>query len=290
MQKNIFQLEQSGWWVPLIVLVALTITWLLYNRSNTPWKQWQNLILASLRFLGIFLILLLLLKPLIRQVASQVEKPIVAIAIDNSQSVVAHGTDSTLIKEQVAKIRHELDQAGLEVRTYSHNDSDSIRYDQSITDLSGLLRKVDNDLEGRNWVTTVLFTDGIYNQGRSPLYRPYPVPQFQVGLGDTIPPKDINISRVRYNRISYKGNETPIRVEVSQKGFSGKNVTLSLTESGTVVMQKTIRLNQTLQEVEFVLKSEVEGLRKLSVSLPEQVDEFVTALKQIIDRLRKQAA
>lgn len=258
----------------MILLTSASIAWWLYSQSRKPWNATQNIALSILRFLGISLMLFLLLEPLIKQIVSQIEKPIVAIAIDNTQSVIARGTQPAQIKSKLEKISAELGQEDYEVRTYHLGSSDTLTFTQNATDLSALLRKVEDDMEGRNWAATLFFTDGIFNQGSSPLYRPYQAPQFTIGLGDTIPPKDINISRVQYNRISYKGNETPVRVEVAQKGFDGQQVTLSLREGENELKRQQITFTKSMEEFEFIIQSGEEGLRKLSLSIPYTADEF----------------
>jgi hypothetical protein len=130
-------------------------------------------------------------------------------------------------------------------------------------------------MEGRNWAATILFSDGVFNVGSSPIYKQYPAPQFTVGLGDTIPPRDINISNVLYNRVSFKGNETPIKVEVTQNGFEGQEISINLTENGTMVDQKKIRLTKEVQELDFIVKSESAGLRKMEISISNLEDDFI---------------
>lgn len=233
----------------------------------------QNLVLGGLRFLGIFLALCLLLEPLIKHVINRTEKPIIAVAMDNSQSVLARSHDSTELVQHLNRLVTAIESEGLEATTFTYNDSLSFSYPR--TNLYSLLQEVEDEMEGRNWVGTVLFSDGIFNQGTSPLYKPSLVPQFLVGLGDTIPPRDINISRVLYNRITYKGNETPIRVEVSQNGFDNRRIELVLKENGVTLSQQQLTLEDQIQEVEFVVKSDEERLRKLTVSTAVLDDEFI---------------
>ncbi len=275
MEKNFLQLDQSSWWILLIILISVGLTWFLYSIRNPAWNTQQNWILAIIRCISIFLALSLLLEPFINQTIIRTEKPIVSIAVDNSQSVVARSTDSTAFKDRLRKLKEDLETNDFEVKTFYLSNDDSLRFDNPTTDISYLQQRIDDAMEGRNWVATILFSDGIFNSGSSPVYRNYPVPQFTVGLGDTIPPKDINISRVLYNRVSFKGNETPIRIEVTQNGFYGKEITISLREQGKILSQQKLKLDKAIQELEFVIKSEEEGLRRIEVSTAIQQDEFV---------------
>ncbi|MEP5611285.1 MAG: hypothetical protein ABJP45_03505 [Cyclobacteriaceae bacterium] len=275
MQKNLLQFDQSEWWILLIIIVSVGLTWFLYSMRNPAWNQRQNWILSIIRFVAISLSLSLLLEPFINQRITRTEKPIVAIAVDNSQSVMARTTDSAEFRNKLQSLTENLENEDFEVRTFSLNDNDSLQFDHPTTNLFSLQQAVSNAMEGRNWVSTILLSDGIFNGGSSPIYKQYAVPQFTVGLGDTIPPKDINISRVLYNRVSFKGNETPIKFEITQNGFEGQEVTFNLTEKGKVVDKQTVKLNRPIQELEFVVKSEEEGLRRMAISTPIQTGEFV---------------
>lgn len=196
------------------------------------------------------------------------------MALDNSKSVVVQATDSTQLKEKLNKLKETLQKAGIEVRTYTFDEANAIAFTHDITDLSLLLRKVGVDMEGRNWAATILLTDGIYNRGISPFYWHYTTPQFLVGLGDTIPPKDIIISRVRYNRIAFKGNETPLQVEITQKGFNNKEVTIMLNEGTQTLTRKKIVLTKALQEVTLLVTAKEEGLKRMTVTIPPKEEEF----------------
>lgn len=273
MTRSLFQFEQSPWWIILLLLVSAALSYFLYVKKNVPWTPFQNWVLLGLRALGIFLILLLLLDPSIKKIINRLEKPIIALAIDNSQSVVARGTDSLQLKNDIQSLTSYLEDEDFEVKTISFSSSDSLQFKEKTTRISGLLSKVEEATDKENLVGIVLLSDGIYNRGSSPLYRNYLHPIFTVGLGDTIPPKDISISRTRYNRVTYKGNETPIRLEISQQGYNNLDTRIQLSENGKLIEEKSLRLNKSVQEVEFSVASEDEGLRHLKVTIPHNAAE-----------------
>lgn len=275
MERNLIQLDQSGWWILVLIIASLGMTWLLYSIKKTAWSKTQNRILSIIRFVAIFFALTLLLEPFINQTVTESEKPIVAFAIDNSASAISRNIDSTVFKNQINTLANALENEGMEVQGFFFGEQDSLSFNHPRTNISKLQQKIESTLEGRNWVSTVLFSDGIYNSGSSPIYKQYTVPQFTVGLGDTIPPKDINISRVLYNRVSFKGSETPIKVELTQKGYDDQLVEVNLVENGSVITSKTVTLDRVIQEVEFIVKSENEGLRRLEVRTDVKDAEFV---------------
>ncbi|MFK7951598.1 MAG: hypothetical protein AB8B73_02030 [Ekhidna sp.] len=275
MNRNFLQLEQSGWWVPVIILVAFGFAYFLYSKKGVPWGTVQNRFLGFIRFFSVFMLLLLFLEPSLKSVSNETEKPIVAIAIDNSQSSVANITDSTWLKAQIRKLKNELEEMDFVAEIYSMDDKDSIYFSNPTTNLSGLLQRVDQRVNGKNFAATILLSDGIYNRGSSLAYRSYLAPVFSVGLGDTIPPRDVKISRVLFNKITFKGNETPVEVEINQKGYDNKQIKVILSEGGKVLEEKEIRFSKAVQEVTFLVNNEEESLRHLEVSIPLFDDEAI---------------
>ncbi|MEP1035410.1 hypothetical protein [Ekhidna sp.] len=271
MDRSFLYLEYSGWWLILIIILSASLSYFLYAKKNVPWNATQNWILACIRFLGIVALLTLLLSPSIRKVTNRVETPIIAIALDNSQSVTQRGTSEADIRQLVSEIEDELEGQDIAVDVITFNDSTN--FDFSTSNLSDLLKRMEDKMEQRHFVGTILITDGIYNRGSSPLYKNYIAPVFTVGLGDTIPPKDVNISRTLYNKVTYKGNENPIRLEISQKGYTNREILVQLREKGNLVSEQKVRLKNQIQEVEFIIKSEEEGLRHLVASISDLGDE-----------------
>lgn len=273
MIKNVLQFEYSTWWIPIIALVAAGLSYFLYAKKNVPWSQNQNWLLFGIRSMGIFLIFLLLLDPYIKTTTTRVEKPLLALAIDNSESVISRGADSTSIKDKLNQLKEQLENDGFELIALNLSQSEKLNFNHKTTRLSQLMREIEEVPNQENLVASILVTDGIFNRGSSPLYRSYIHPVYSVGMGDTIPPKDISISRSRYNKVTFKGNETPIRLEINQKGYDATLSTVGLYENGKLLSEKKIQFNSSLQEVEFSLSSEEEGLRHLVAKTPVQPDE-----------------
>ena len=271
MDRSFLQFEYSAWWVLLIILLSALLSFLLYSKKNHPWNTSQNLILGTIRFLGISTLLALLMAPSVRKVTNRTERPVIAIALDNSLSVIQRGSSEKEINEQIAQVKNLLENDDLEVEIVSINDSSD--FSHSTSNLSALMAKVENQMEDKNHAGTILITDGIYNRGSSPLYKNYLTPIFTVGLGDTIPPKDVSISRTLYNKVTFKDNETPIRLEIRQEGYDNREIKIQLRENGNLLSEQSIRLRSTIQEVEFIVKSETEGLRHLAVTISDLKDE-----------------
>ena len=271
MDRSFLYLEYSGWWLILIILLSASFSFFLYTKKHVPWNATQNWILASIRFLGIASLLTLLLSPSVRKITNRLENPVVSIALDNSESVVQRGIASETILEIANTLEEELDRQEVQVNLVTFNDSTV--FDFPTSNITQLMKQVEEEMDQQHHVGTILITDGIYNRGSSPLFKNYITPIFTIGLGDTIPPKDVSISRTRYNKVTYKGNETPIRLEISQDGYVNREVIVQIHEGGNLLEERKVRLRNSIQEVEFIVKSDEEGLRRLVASISEFGDE-----------------
>jgi hypothetical protein len=281
MQDFEFLFSLSPWFILLCLLAGLVYAWLLYQPAHTkPWPRPVNYLLFALRFVLVSALALLLLGPYVKQLNRSYEPPTLVVALDNSLSLAEVYSPEQL--EQVRQAVRELEsslgeKAQVQVRTLDEaSPSDSITFTAKSTNLSGLLAEVRSEYENRNLAGLVLLSDGIYNRGISPAYSPYSFPVYTVGLGDTIPKKDLNLKTLYYNKVAYQGNKFRIMAELEHTGFGGSTARLVVSRNGRTLQSKQISLqeNKPLYEEEFVLEADKEGLQHYVVSVEEQEEEF----------------
>lgn len=254
--------------------------------SASTWDRNLRYGLAALRFVVVSLLCFLLLNPLVRSVRTLTEKPKVVLAIDNSESVPAAGRPAlNTALASLQTLRQQLTNEGLEVAVRTLNDSSNseqdvaqIPFTQRTTNLSGLLANIRNDYEGRHLTDVVLVTDGIFNQGLSPTFGQYPFAVRTVGLGDTIPKRDVAVKGVVANRIAYLGNEFPIQVEVTSSGFQGRAGVVVLRQAGREIGRQSISFGQaqTFGSVTFQATASQKGVQHFVVEVIPQAGEFST--------------
>ena len=198
-------LTHSAWFLPLCLLVGAAYAWLLYAK-NPPWSKKLNYLLAALRFVVVSFLCFLLLGPVIRYFSNTEEKPTIVFAIDNSESVKLFSDSVSLrnTQTQLAGISKKLAENGIETAVKSldakkDQSLNAIAFNQKSTNLDGLLQNIAETYENRNLAAVVLLSDGIVNQGRSPVYSDFPFKLFPVAVGDTVPKKDVSLPAVQYN-------------------------------------------------------------------------------------------
>lgn len=282
MQKIEFEL--SEWFIPLCLIAAAAVAFLLYTRSS-PWGQTTNKILAGIRFVLFSLLAILLLNPLINKIISYIEDPVYVIAVDNSQSIENHLGSNEI--SQVSTILEDL-RTGLvernndvQIRALSGElvRTDSISFDENFTDLNGFLREIQSDFENKNLAGVYLVSDGSYNQGVSPTYFPYKIPVHAIAVGDTTQKSDVFIKNIMFNKIAYQGNKFPVVTEVVNYGFEGEKSKVKVYRGGQEVgsSEVTFNSNEGLNRVEVEIEAVDKGLQALRVYVEPPGNEKVTA-------------
>ncbi len=231
--------------------------------------------MAGLRFVLVTLLCFLLMGPLLNQVTFFEEKPVIVIAVDNSASMPAtyEVAEFESLKTQLAEVSEEIIDAGYEVKVKSLQDYvasvDEVNYDQNATNLESLLKGISSDYEQQNLAGVVLASDGIHNYGISPQFTQLNFPVVTIGLGDTIPAKDLSIKSLNYNKIVYEGNRFPLVVEVFNNGFVNESVKVQVLKKGTVIEEKSFspKGDEQINSLEFILNAETKGIETYQVQI-----------------------
>lgn len=256
------------------MVVGLTFAGLLYIKN--PYNKFSHgltLTLAIIRFILVSAIVFLLLSPYIRTKQKRIEKPVIAIGIDNSQSVI-NSSDSVYYKydflNELSGFRADLNK-NFEIDFYTFGEkvklSDSIDFKYQISNYSEFISEIYENYNGLNIGAIVLFGDGISNIGIDPTYAVSKsnLPIFTVALGDTTKITDIKIDDVRYNSIVYSGDVFPVEISISANDIKNKKTTVRLLENNKVLDSQIVEINKTdfHQTLTFNISADKSGKRRI---------------------------
>jgi len=240
--------------------------------------------MAIARFFLVSILCFLLLGPMIKTIIREVEKPIVVLALDESQSII-NTRDSISIKEKY-KTAFESLKDGLkneyDVRAYSFGDhireNPTYNFNDKETDFSSFYDAMDVQFANRNVGAIVIASDGLYNEGDNPVYGParLKVPIYTVALGDTIIRKDLVITKINNNRIAFLGNSFPIEVILDARQCAGSKATLSVLEDSVSIFSRSIDIagNNYHSSIPVLVDAKKKGIRHFVIqvtSLPGEV-------------------
>ena len=282
MQRPALIFEYSPLFLIICILLGLGYAIVLYKKQG-PWGANWNKVLFGTRWLAVTVISMLLVSPILKQVQNEIEKSTFVIAIDNSRSVTSN-VDSASWKQVAGEIEARADELEaldfeVEFRSISQKrlaDLSEIEFQEPSTNLYDLLKDVNADFEGRNLGGILLFSDGIHNQGLLPTYANYGHKIYSLAVGDTVPKSDIVLSSLLYNKISYQGNKFPLVAQLTQRGFTGETVTVTVSKGNNVLASRQARLSEerSLTEIRFEIDAKVSGYQSYTVSVERKDREF----------------
>lgn len=273
--------EYPSWFILLCLLAGAVYSGALYlrDRFNRTYGTPLAILLGFLRFSGVAVLAFFLLKPLIRTLNLETQKPLLVVAIDNSQSL-AMSADSSAYRN--GQFKNELDQLiaqfgdEYEVRTYHFGSKvsegiDSLSFDEKLTDMSNLTEDLYSRLSGRNLGAVIVASDGLYNKGSNPVYafKKLNVPVYSIALGDTTVRKDILIAEVANNRLAYLGNKFPVEITIQGKKAKGEKSTLTLSKQGTTLYNESIVFDgdSYSKTVQVIVEAKEIGLQRYTIGL-----------------------
>ncbi|MFL5752908.1 MAG: hypothetical protein ACJ76F_05830 [Bacteroidia bacterium] len=260
--------------VLLCVLLGAAYGGILYfrNRKNKDLSKVLSGILFFLRSILVSFLAFFLLSPLLKNVVTEQEKPLIIIAQDNSASL-ANGKDSAYIKgeyrQNLKKLLTDLS-SDYEVRSYIFDNvvkpSADFNLEGKESDYSALFDEIENNFSNRNLGAVIVAGDGLFNKGNNPVYRSSGLkfPIYTIALGDTTPVKDILIKRIDHNQVAYLGNKFPADITIDARKLKGTNATLSINKDGKKLADQKILVNSDnfTQTFSFVFDADKPGLQK----------------------------
>lgn len=291
-----FSLGYNPWLLLLCVGVAGGLTYWSYRSTIPPLGAGWRGLLGTLRFGALALLCFLLFEPVLRQIQASERSPVLAVLVDNSESLrvttagdappsAATARDSirsvveTFDAEEVPGTTRffTFDRA---LRSLSGFSADSLDFDGPRTDVAAALQAVPEALQGKNLRGIVLVSDGQYNTGRNPLRVAgrSPVPVHTVTVGDTTRRRDLRIRSVATNERAYLDSAVPVRVSLAVDEGQNERVTVTLERNGTVLDRADVRLPSGTAEmpVDLTFRPEEPGFRQLTVHVTELSDEATT--------------
>jgi len=286
---------QPAWLIIFCLLLAGGYAIGLYFRdSKNEFPTYLKALLGTTRFIAVFLISFMLLSPFVRSISKEKEKPVIIVAVDNSQSLLLN-SDSTNYKNDFLREADRLSEklTGIgDVRQYifggkltqlpkGDNFSGSVKYNDQITDISGLIAELSNLYTNLNVGALILVSDGIYNTGTNPLYqaKEWPHPIYTIALGDTSVRMDLIIAKVNYNRMVYLNNKFPVEIIVRANDAAGRQSRIQILQDGNTLHSQdfTIDKNDFTRSFQIILDAKKSGLQKYTIALDPLEGELSSA-------------
>ncbi len=251
---------------------ALLVWWQYYY--GTGKKKRETHVLAFLRFLAVFCVLLLLLNPEISRTSLTTSKQNLLLLFDDSRSIAHAGDEGKLGQLSSDLLADPALSERFHVSSYVFGrglkEMDSLRFREEVSDLSGALSSLEA-IYGRDKSLAILVSDGNQTLGKSYEYMGADLsfPVFSMVVGDTTKYTDLKISRVNLNKYAFLNNSFPLEVFVAYQGRDQISSKLTVRMDGKVVFREDVELNvqDNSKKISTNLRASEVGLKTLLLSL-----------------------
>src|SRR5579864_2791693 len=221
----------------------------------------DRVILIGLRLAALGVLLVCLFRPTLILKAAVPQQNFLGVLVDDSRSMVIADRDgqprSSFVQQQLAgpnaKLLSALSQRFV-VRFFSFSSSSArvpsaagLKFGGTSTRLGQALDRARDELAGLPLAGLVLVTDGADTSDAAldetlAGLRARSIPVFTVGVGQERFARDIQVTRVETPRSVLKGTSLVVDVVLSQTGYSGQTVPLTVEDEGHIVSTQDVTL------------------------------------------------
>lgn len=283
--KLVFAGSWPGWALAVaIAIAAAAIAFLVWRRRGALGQPLRAAAIWALQTAMIAVLLLMLWEPALSISALKPQQNIVAVVIDDSQSMGLTESDGTRRDEAVRALQGGLLQSFRErfqVRLYRLGDTvDRIEKPEQLTATANATRIGDGLKQVVSESSTlpvgaiVLLSDGADNSGGIDLetineIRRHQIPVHTVGFGREQFAHDVELSDMQAPAKALPDSRVLAAITVRQHGYSGQRARLVLRDGGKVLASQDITFRSDgVQQTESVLFNSGEaGARNLEASI-----------------------
>lgn len=274
----------------LAAMIALGLVFFKYFFGNKN-RGRNTYFLATLRFLTIFILLMLIINPEIKKQTLEIQKPSLLIAVDLSKSI-DYAEKADTVRSYVNLLRSNLDLLErFNIQTYGFGSEverlgdDNFEFEKTQSNIANAVKNLDR-LSGNNQNAIVLITDGNQTLGEDFVY--YSAKEntavIPVVAGDTTAQIDLSISNLNVNKYAFLNNNFPVEVILNYTGIEEVETNFQISSGNSVLFSKKIKFSP---EDNSEVVTTTLSANKLGTSLYQAVVEPVAFEKNITNNSRR---
>ncbi len=260
----------------VIISGAVAFYHYLFKADNQNKINW---LLAFLRFISVFSLLLLLINPIISRKTIETNKIPLAIVADNSRSITelkANDVEKELLEKLTSNSALK---EKFEIQTYSFDEA---FFAGKPLDFKGNQSNIDNvatnlkQLNKNAFYPVVLLTDGNQTIGNDYVYSfQETATVFPVILGDTTTTFDLKINQLNANKYAFLKNKFPVEVFLQYNGNKSISANFSIEKNGKKISSQAINFDKKnkVQSIQILLEADRVGLQKYKAVISSTTKE-----------------
>ena len=290
MLRDIGFSASDGWLLLIVGCAGIYLAFLMY-RSRL---RGIHRLLLGVRVAALALLIGLLMEPILALTLHTQRLPLVALLIDDSESMkIADGDIARFEVVKAVLVDPSLKNLRDRTRVTQFRFSDVLtpmREEEELTwagrasDLAGALDGLREQTMGEGLAAVVLISDGGQNLGGRPerAAADLGAPVIAVGTGDPVAPKDISIVSAVIDPLGYVGRSLVMQVRVLSSGFERVRERVRVLLDDREVSAQTIALADGEQALEFEIRPERPGRHAFSVQIAAQAGERTVGNNRVV--------
>lgn len=276
-----FNINSNPWIAAAIALIIFIFTFYIYRVTIPRISSILKYLLLTLRFLALLLIAFAILEPVLSVKKTQIIQKKNFVLLDRSKSIknFSKASDINSLKNELNSLNNKPDYSiysfGNKIERETFSDADSIKFNESLSDFSAIADTINKYPDLIN--SALIISDGLMNSGSNPLFKleQTGIPVFTIGIGDTSVKRDLILSGALYNEYIYNHKTTPVKINILNTGFGGKEITAQLFADNELISNKKVILERSgYNSVTFDYTPETAGEKKILVKLSELPGEI----------------
>ena len=261
----------------LSIIVAIGLSYIQYLYKN-KFSKIVSYTLFGLRWLSYMSVFVLLINPIISRKNTEIQKPIVAIYVDNSLSIKelkATETTQAIIKK--LKENNKLKEK-YAIQFFQFDEQVATLENVNFLGTQTRLDKVvkNNNQLFRNQHPIILLSDGNQTIGEEYVYGfNEKTTVFPIVLGDTTAVFDLKIQEVTTNKIAFLKNKFPVEIFVQKSGNQSVSSNVSIFYENSKVFTQNILFSktETSKNITALIEASKIGIQKYKIAISSNISE-----------------
>ena len=262
----------------LSIIVACAVVFFQYfykakNQSNVTW------LLAFLRFIAVFGLLVLLINPILSRKTFDTIKTPLPIVVDNSSSIADLKASETALSLYKTLTSNSALREKFDIQSYRFDAdfqaSDAFDFKGKQTNVEEVAKNV-NSINKNATFPTVVITDGNQTTGNDYVYR------FQANnkvyplvVGDTTTFMDLKVSQLNVNKYAFHKNKFPVEVFLNYSGTKPITASFKIAQGNSILNTQSVSFSATKKSavISVLLPADRVGLQIFKASVTSNQTE-----------------
>jgi hypothetical protein len=227
-----------------ILALIVALFQYIYKMKRNP----INWILATLRFITVFSLILLIVNPKFDNNVIKDLKPTLVVAVDNSESIKYLNKDSLsrLAIESILGNSELSEKYNIKIYSFGKklNQNKSLNFNEKQTNITKAIQDIESIYESQI-APIVLISDGNQTIGTNYGYASKAFKQavFPLTLGDSLFNADLKIQQINVNKYAYLNNKFPVEIFCSYSGNKTLSTELTISSDNNIIHKERLEFS-----------------------------------------------